>query len=327
MASSAGPRIVVTRRIPDPALDVLAELGGELWVSPHDRPLTTEELYEAIAGADSIVTLLHDKVDAAFLDAAGSQLSVISNVAVGYDNVDVAAVVDRGVIFTNTPGVLTEATADIAFGLILMSTRRLAEGERLIRSGGTWSWNMFFMLGMGLQGKTLGIVGMGQIGAATARRAKAFGMEIAYTGRRRAAPALDAELDATYIESLDDLLATADVVSLHCPLSAETRHLINAERLAKMKPTAYLINTTRGPVVDEAALAEALAAGTIAGAGLDVFEEEPKVHPALIPLDNVTLIPHLGSATIETRTAMGVLAARNAVAVLRGQAPLTPVTR
>lgn len=326
MASAPGPRIVVTRRIPDPAIELLREAGGELWISPHDRPMTTEELHEAIAGADAVVTLLHDRVDGPFLDAAGNQLAVIANVAVGYDNVDVPAVIDRGVIFTNTPGVLTEATADIAFALILMSTRRLAEGERLIRSGGTWSWNMFFMLGTGLQGKTLGIVGMGKIGAATARRAKAFGMEIAYTGRRQAAPALDAELGAKYIGALDDLLATADVVSLHCPLSDETRHLIDARRLTMMKPTAHLINTTRGPVVDEAALAEALAAGTIAGAGLDVFEQEPKVHPALIPLDNVTLIPHLGSATIETRTAMGVLAARNAVAVLRGQAPLTPVT-
>ena len=272
------------------------------------------------------MTLLHDRVDAALLDAAGSQVAVIANVAVGYDNVDVPELIDRGIIFTNTPGVLTEATADIAFGLILMSTRRLAEGDRMIRAGGTWSWNMFFMLGNGIQGKRLGIVGMGKIGAATARRARAFGMEIAYTGRHRAPAALDAELGATYVESLEDLLATSDVVSLHCPLTEETRHLIDARRLSLMKPTAHLINTTRGPVVDEGALAEALAAGTIAGAGLDVFEHEPKVHPGLIPLENVTLIPHLGSATIETRTAMGVLAARNAVAVLRGQAPLTPVT-
>jgi glyoxylate reductase len=326
MGSAAGPKIVVTRRIPDPALELLHEAGGEVWVSPHDRPMTTEELYSAVAGADAIVTLLHDRVDAALLDAAGSQVAVVANVAVGYDNVDVPELIDRGIIFTNTPGVLTEATADIAFALILMSTRRLAEGDRMIRAGGTWSWSMSFMLGNGIQGKTLGIVGMGKIGAATARRARPFGMEIAYTGRRRAPAALDAELGASYIESLDDLLATSDVVSLHCPLNEDTRHLIDARRLALMKPTAHLINTTRGPVVDEAALAEALAAGTIAGAGLDVFEHEPKVHPGLIPLENVTLIPHLGSATIETRTAMGVLAARNTVAVLRGQAPLTPVT-
>jgi glyoxylate reductase len=229
------------------------------------------------------------------------------------------------VTVTNTPGVLTDATADIAMALILMATRRLAEGERLLRAQTPWSWNMFFMLGTGLQGKRLGIVGLGQIGTATARRARAFGMEIVYSGRRRAPEALEAELAATYV-TFDELLATSDVVSLHCPLSAQTRHLVDAARLRQMKPGAYLVNTTRGPVVDEAALAEALATGVIAGAGLDVFEREPEVHPALIPLDNVVLVPHLGSATIETRTAMGVLAARNALAVVTGGEPITPVT-
>jgi glyoxylate reductase len=228
------------------------------------------------------------------------------------------------VVCTNTPGVLVESTADIAFSLILMATRRLGEAERMVRSGATWSWSMFYMLGMGLQGKTLGIVGLGQIGTATARRARAFGMRIAYSGRRRADPALEAELGAAMLD-LDELLATADVVSIHCPLSAETRHLIDARRLALMRPTAYLVNTARGPIVDEAALAAALRAGSIAGAGLDVFEREPIVEPGLLDLENVVLIPHLGSATIETRTAMGVLAARNAVAVLAGQAPLTPI--
>jgi glyoxylate reductase len=249
---------------------------------------------------------------------------VVANVAVGYDNIDVAACARRGVVCTNTPGVLVESTADIAYGLILMATRRLGEAERMVRSGATWSWSMFYMLGMGLQGKTLGIVGLGQIGTATARRARAFGMRIAYAGRRRADPALEAELGAALLD-LDELLATADVVSIHCPLSAETRHLIDARRLALMRPTAYLVNTARGPIVDEAALAAALRAGSIAGAGLDVFEREPIVEPGLLDLENVVLIPHLGSATIETRTAMGVLAARNAVAVLAGQAPLTPI--
>jgi glyoxylate reductase len=318
------PRIVVTRQIPEPALELLRE-AGDTWVSPHDRPLTTDELHAAIAGADAVVTLLHDRVDDAFLDAAGPQLRVVANVAVGYDNVDAAACGRRGVVFTNTPGVLTDATADIAFALILMATRRLGEGERLVRAGGTWSWNMFFLLGSGIQGKTLGIVGLGQIGQATARRARAFGMRIAYAGRGRADPVLEAELEAEHV-SLDELLAMADVVSLHCPLNDETRHLIDADALRRMKPTAYLINTTRGPVVDEAALAEALRGGTIAGAGLDVYEREPIVHPALLELENVVLLPHLGSATVETRTAMGVLAARNAIAVLRGEPPLTPVT-
>jgi len=316
-------RIVVARRIPEPALDLLRGCG-ETWVSPHDRPLDTAEMHAAVAGADAILTLLHDRVDGALLDAAGPQLKIVANVAVGYDNVDVGACQRRGVAFSNTPGVLTEATADIAFALVLMATRRLGEGERLIRSGTPWSFSMFFMLGTGLQGKTLGIVGLGQIGAATARRARAFGMEIVYSGRRDADPALVRELGARRLD-LDELLATSDVVSLHCPLSAETHHLIGAPQLAAMRPTAYLVNTTRGPVVDEGALAEGLRAGEIAGAGLDVFEREPTVHPALLDLENVVLIPHLGSATIETRTAMGLLAARNACAVLDGGRPLTPV--
>jgi glyoxylate reductase len=316
-------RIVVTRRIPEPALELLAP-AGDVWVSPHDRPLATDELHAAVRGADAVVTLLHDRVDGAFLDAAGPGLRVVANVAVGYDNVDVAACAARGVVCTNTPGVLTDATADIAFALILASTRRLGEAERMVRAGGTWSWSMFFMLGSGLQGKTLGIVGLGQIGTATARRARAFGMKIAYTARRPADAALETELEAVRLD-LDDLLVTADVVSIHCPLSEATRHLIDARRLHLMKPTAYLVNTARGPIVDEAALAEALRAGTIAGAGLDVFEREPAIEPGLYELENVVLIPHLGSATIETRTAMGVLAAQNAVAVLAGEPPLTPI--
>ena len=316
-------RIVVTRRIPDPAIELL-EGAGDVWVSPHDRPLSADELHSAVAGADAAVTLLHDRVDDAFLDAAGPALRIVANVAVGYDNVDVEACARRGVVVSNTPGVLTEATADIAFALILMSTRRLGEGERLIRARTPWSWSMFFMLGTGLQGKTLGIVGLGKIGQATARRARAFGMEIAYAGRRRAAEDVEAELSARFLP-LDELLTTADVVTLHCPLSAETRHLIDAAALARMQPSSHLVNTTRGPVVDEAALAEALRAGAIAGAGLDVFEREPEVHPDLLELENVVLIPHLGSATIETRTAMGVLAAENVVAVLGGSAPVTPV--
>ncbi len=323
MTAPVAARIVVTRRIPEPALELLHG-AGDVWLSPHDRPMTTAELHAAVAGADAVVTLLHDRVDDAFLDAAGPGLRVVANVAVGYDNIDVAACARRGVAATNTPGVLVEATADIAMALILMSTRRLGEAERMVRAGGTWSWSMFFMLGSGLQGKTLGIVGLGAIGAATARRARAFGMGIAYAGRRRAEARLESELGAGMFE-LDELLATADVVSIHTPLSDATRHLIDARRLALMKPTAHLVNTSRGPVVDEAALAAALRDGTIAGAGLDVFEREPGIDPGLRGLENVVLIPHLGSATIETRTAMGVLAARNAAAVLAGRPPLTPI--
>ncbi|HZU39707.1 MAG TPA: D-glycerate dehydrogenase [Solirubrobacteraceae bacterium] len=320
----ARPRIAVTRRIPEPALERLAA-AGELWVSEHDRPLAPDELRDAVAGADAIVTLLHDRVDAELLDAAGARLRCVANVAVGYDNVDVAAASARGVLVTNTPGVLTEATADLAMALILAVTRRLGEGERLIRARRPWSWHMFFMLGSGLAGKTLGIVGLGAIGAATARRARAFGMQIAYSARRRAPAALEAELGGARRLELDELLGGADVVSLHCPLTAETQHLIDARRLALMRPGAYLVNTARGPVLDEAALVAALRAGTIRGAALDVFEHEPDVHPGLLELDSVVLVPHLGSATVETRTAMAELAAGNVLAVLAGRPALTPV--
>jgi glyoxylate reductase len=317
------PRIVVTRWIQEPALELLGTVG-DVWVNPNDRALTRDELLEAVAGVDAVVAMLHDRIEGELLDAAGSQLRVVANVAVGYDNTDVGACTERGVRFTNTPEVLTDATADIAFALILMATRRLAEGERLIRAQEPWKWNPTFMLASGIQGKTLGIVGLGQIGTATARRGKAFGMEVVYSGRRRAEESLEEELDARFL-GLDELLETADVVSLHCPLTAETRHLITADRLRRMKRSAFLVNTTRGPVVDEAALATALREGVIAGAGLDVFENEPDVHPDLLPLDNVVMIPHLGSATVETRTAMAVLAAENVVAVLEGREPPTPV--
>jgi glyoxylate reductase len=317
------PLIVVTRWIQEPAVEHL-ETAGDTWVNPDDRALTQDELHAAVAGADAVVAMLHDRIDGELLDAAGPQLRVIANVAVGYDNTDVAACTARGVRFTNTPGVLTDATADIAFALILMVTRRLAEGERLIRAQEPWKWNPRFMLASGIQGKTLGIVGLGQIGTATARRGKAFGMEVVYSGRRRADASVEQDLGARFLD-LDELLELSDVVSLHCPLTDETRQLITAERLRRMKPTAFLVNTTRGPVIDEAALAAALREGVIAGAGLDVFEKEPEVHADLLPLDNVVMIPHLGSATVETRTAMAMLAAENVVAVLEDREPPTPV--
>jgi glyoxylate reductase len=317
------PKIVVTRRIPEPAVELLRE-AGDVWVSPDDRPLETQELRDAVKGADVAVTLLHDKVDDAFLDAAGDQLRAVCNVAVGFDNIDVPAATKRGVLITNTPGVLTEATADLAMTLILAVTRRIGEGERLLRRREEWSWHMFMLLGNGLQEKTLGVVGMGAIGQSVARRAKAFGMEIVYSDARQASEEVERELGAKRVE-LDELLRTADVVTVHAPLMDETRHLIDADALAQMKETAYLVNSARGPIVDEAALVDALKAGKIAGAGLDVFENEPDVHPGLLELDNVVILPHLGSATIETRTAMGVLAAKNAIAVLKGEAPPTPV--
>jgi glyoxylate reductase len=236
----------------------------------------------------------------------------------------VAACTARGVTVTNTPGVLTDATADLAMGLLLMISRRLGEGERLIRSKVPWKWGMFMMLGTGLQGRRLGVVGMGGIGEAMATRAKAFGMEIVYHNRRAVDPNVEQRLGAKLV-SLDELLATSDVVSLNCPYSDATHHLIGAAALGAMQETAFLINTARGPIVDEAALVEALIDGEIAGAGLDVFENEPDVHPGLLGLDNVVLVPHLGSATNETRGAMADLAANNVAAVLAGASPLTPV--
>jgi glyoxylate reductase len=316
--------VAVMRRVPDSALELLRE-RADVWVSPHERPLDEKELLAAAAGVDAVLTLLHDRVDAAFFDAAGKSLRCVANVAVGFDNIDVEEATRRGVAVTNTPGVLTDATADLAMALILAVVRRVPEGDRLVRTGGTWSWDMFFMLGASLQCKTLGVVGLGQIGAATARRARGFGMEVIYTQRHRAAAELEAELGGARHAPLEELLAESDVVTLHVPLSPSTHHLIGAARLGLMRPTAYLVNTARGPVVDEAALAATLREGSIAGAGLDVFEHEPQVHPDLLALDNVVLLPHLGSATIETRTAMGELAARNVLAVLAGEPPLTPV--
>lgn len=318
-------RVVVTGKIPKPGLDILRRDGHDVdvWDSEDQQP--RDQLLEQVSGADAILSLLTEKVDGELLDAAGEQLKVVSNVAVGYNNVDVDACRERGVVATNTPGVLTDATADIAMSLILMATRRLGEGERIIRSQTPWQWGMFYLLGSGLQRKTLGIVGLGAIGAATARRARAFGMNIIYSSRSQAPRELETELGAHRVD-MDTLLAESDVLSLHCPYTSATHHLLSTEQFAAMKATAYVVNTARGAVIDEAALVEALKSGQIAGAGLDVFEEEPKVHPGLLECENAALLPHLGSATIETRTAMATLAADNAVAVLAGKEAPNPVT-
>lgn len=317
------PRIVVTGRIPDAGLELLREAGVvEAWDS-LDVP-SVEQVHHMVRGADAVLTLLTTKVDDAFLDAAGPQLKVVANVAVGYNNIDVAACARRGVVCTNTPGVLTEATADIAMALVLMVTRRLGEGERVIRSQTSWQWGMFYMLGSGLQGRQLGVVGMGDIGTALARRARAFGMTIAYSNRKPVDPAVEAELGAQFM-SLDELLTTSDVVSLNCPYSPATHHLISEREFGLMKPTAFLVNTARGPIVDETALVDALQHCRISGAGLDVFEHEPAVHPGLLECENAVLVPHLGSATVETRSAMARLAAHNAVNVLAGVQPPTPI--
>jgi glyoxylate reductase len=294
-------------------------------IDDSEEAIPRGDLLRLVAGADAILTLLHDRVDEELFEAAGPQLRCVANVAVGYDNVDLAAAVRRGIVVTNTPGVLDDATADLTTALLLAAARRVVEGDRLVRSGRPWTWGMHFMLGTDLRGKRLGIVGIGGIGAKVAERARAFGMELAYHSRHPAPAEVVRRLDAERMP-LERLLAEADAVSLHCPLTPETHHLIGAAELERMKPTAILVNAARGPVVDEAALAAALAAGEIAAAGLDVYEHEPRVEPGLLGLDNVVLAPHLGSATVETRTAMAELAARNAISVLRGQGPLTPVT-
>lgn len=317
-------RIVVTGRIPEVGLERL-RAAGEVWAWDADEPIPTSVRDEQLARADAVVTLLTDRVDDALLDAAPS-LRIVANVAVGYNNIDVDACARRGVTVTNTPGVLTDATADLAMALVLMTTRRLGEGERLVRSGEPWQWGMFMMLGRSISDRRLGIVGMGAIGQAVARRAAAFGMQVVYHNRSQVDAGLERELGAGFVP-FDDLLATSDVVSLHCPYTPETHHLIDAAALERMPEHSVLVNTARGPVVDEAALVAALRRGTIAGAGLDVYEHEPDVHPGLLDLDQVVLLPHLGSATVETRDAMAELAANNVVEVLAGRAPLTPVTR
>jgi glyoxylate reductase len=324
VAEAGSPLFAVTNRLPAPAVEALRE-AGEVQIDEREVALPRAELLELVAGADAILTLLHDRVDEELLEAAGPQLRCVANMAVGYDNVDVAAAVRRGVVVTNTPGVLDDATADLTMALLLAATRRLAEGDRLIRAGRPWAWGMNFMLGSSLRGKMLGIVGLGGIGRRVAERARAFGMEIAYHSRHEAPAEVVAALGAERMP-LERLLAEADAASLHCPLTPETHHLIGAAELEAMKPSAVLVNAARGPVVDERALVEALAAGRIAAAGLDVYEREPQVEPALLELENVVLAPHLGSATVETRTAMAELAARNAISVLQGQGPLTPVT-
>jgi glyoxylate reductase len=309
--------ILVARKLPSSVLSKLEAVGAvDLYTG--DGAIPPSELQTRIAGKHALVSMLTEQIDRTILDA-GSALKIVANVAVGYNNIDVAYARSRGVIVTNTPDVLTESVADFTWALILAITRRLSEGDRLVRSGEWKGWAFDFMLGSDLRGKQLGLVGLGRIGRAVSARAAAFGMRVAYTLHR------DATLAGAEALSFDRLLNTSDVVSLHVPLTDETRHLVDERALTRMKRSAYLVNTSRGPVVDEAALAWALGQRLIAGAALDVYENEPAVHPELLSLDNVLLVPHLGSGTTETRTAMADLAARNVVEVLSGRPPLTPV--
>ena len=316
------PVVVVTRPLPDPGVAVLAEAGLEVRANPDDRPWSRAELLAAVADADALLCMLSEPVNAELLDA-GPNLKVVSNFAVGFDNIDVAEARGRGVEVTTTPDVLTEATADLAWALLLAAARRLGEGDRLVRAGEWTGWGPNQLIGQPVAGRTLGIVGMGSIGRAVARRGRGFSMPVVYFNRNRLSPTVEAELGARYV-TLDELLATADVVSLHAPLNDDSRHMIDAAALARMKPTAVIVNTGRGALIDEAALVEALREGRIAAAGLDVYEREPALTDGLTDLDNVVMAPHLGSANTTARAAMVRLCAENITNVLAGRPAVTP---
>lgn len=318
------PGVLITRRLP---ASVIARVESVCDIALYEGPdaIPRGELIRRVAGKHALMCLLTDRIDGDVLDAAGPSLRVVANIAVGYDNLDIAAARARGVVVTNTPDVLTEATADFTWALMLSIMRRVPEGERLVRRGEWKGWALDFMLGSDLRGKQLGIVGMGRIGRAVAARAAVFGMRVACTTLGEGPTGTSPAVSGFQPMGLDALLTSSDVISLHVPLTPATRHLIDRRALARMKRTAYLVNTSRGPVVDEEALAWALREGLVAGAALDVYEQEPVIHPDLLSLENVVLAPHLGSATIETRTAMADLAAGNVLAVLGGQPPITPI--
>jgi glyoxylate reductase len=301
---SKRPFVIVTRKLPDPIETRMMELFT-CRLNLDDTPLSKPELIAAVERADVLVPTVTDRIDAEVLAAAGPALKLIASFGTGVDHVDLAAAQQRGIIVTNTPGVLTEDTADMTMALILAVSRRLAEGERLIRSGGWTGWGPTSMLGHRIWGKRLGIVGMGRIGMALARRAKGFGLSVHYHNRRPVPEDIESALEATYWESLDQMLAHMDIVSVNCPHTPATYHLLSARRLRLLQPQAILVNTARGEIVDEEELLRLLETRAIAGAGLDVFEHEPAIDPRLRVLDNVVLLPHMGSATIEGRLAMG----------------------
>ena len=311
-------KALVTGNLPK---EIIATLSAEhdVMVNSHDRPMPREEILANVSDKDGLLCMATDRIDDELMENAPN-LRIIANYGVGYDNIDLAAATARGIWVTNTPGVVTDATADLTFALMLGLARRIVEGEAMIRAGEWKSWSPSLLLGAEVSGKILGIIGLGQIGKAVARRALGFDMRIIYYNRRRIDEKKEKELNVTYVP-LEDLLSEADFVSLHVTLTNETRHLIGARELSRMKPTAYLINASRGPVVDEMALVQALKAKKIAGAGLDVYENEPALAPGLLELNNVLLLPHVGSATIETRTAMAKLAAENLLEGLRGVLP------
>ncbi len=314
------PTVVVTRKLPDVVETRMMELF-DVQLNINDRAFSQDELAAATGACDVLVPNLTDRIDAALIAQAGPRLKLIANFGNGTDHIDVAAARSKGIAVTNTPGVLTEDTADMAMALMVSVPRRLVEGARMIQAGEFKGWSPTHMLGHRTYGKRLGIIGMGRIGTAVARRAKGFGMAVHYHNRRRLLPELEAEVEATYWESLDQMLARMDVISIHCPHTPATFHLLSERRLKLLKPSAYIINTARGEIVDEEALIRMLEAGELAGAGLDVFEHEPAVNPKLLTMKNVILLPHMGSATIESRINMGEKVIINIRAFCDGHTP------
>jgi len=310
-------RVFVSSPLPAVVAARLAASGAVVTTARADLALGDPLFHSSPEAYEALVILLTHPVDAALV-ARASALRVVSSVSVGVDHIDLEACGQRGIVVTNTPGVLTEATADLAFGLLLAAARRIAEGDRIVRAGGFSGWGPSFMVGARVHGATLGLVGLGRIGTAVARRARGFGMKLLYTQRAQLAPEMERALGARYV-TLDALFAQSDFVSLHCPLTPETRHVVNRARLASMKPGSVLVNASRGACVDEEALAEALANGPLAAAALDVLEHEPEVHPALLARENVVLTPHIGSAEEATREAMAAMAVENVVAVMEGR--------
>ncbi|MEP9412490.1 MAG: D-glycerate dehydrogenase [Candidatus Brocadia sp.] len=311
--------VFITRQIPEEGINILKKFCQTVEVNPHDRPLTYDELLAQAKGRDAILTMLSDRIDARLINEA-ERLKIIANYAVGYDNIDIRAATTRGIVVTNTPGVLTDSTADMAWALLFSITRRIVEGDRLTRSGKFTGWAPMLLLGGDIVGKTLGIVGAGRIGTAMAMRSRGWNMGVLYTTQSSRNTVLEEMLGARRVE-LETLLKESDFISVHTPFTAKTKHLIGAKELSLMKKTAYLINTGRGAVIDEEALVCALKNRQIAGAGLDVYEEEPELKPGLAELDNVVLAPHLGSATVETRTKMSLMAAGNIISVLSNRTP------
>ncbi|MEJ0066283.1 MAG: D-glycerate dehydrogenase [Caulobacteraceae bacterium] len=298
------PKVVVTRKLPDPVETRMRELF-DTELNIEDAPMSAAALTSAVQRADVLVPTITDRIDARVISAAGEQLKLIANFGAGVDHIDVTAATDKGVTVTNTPGVLTDDTADLTMGLIMAVSRRLVEGAEAIHKGDFHGWSPTWMMGRRIGGKRLGIIGMGRIGQALARRARAFGLSIHYHNRKPVGPRLAEELEATYWESLDQMLARMDFISVNCPHTPATYHLLSARRLKLIRPHAILVNTARGEIIDEGALAGMLEAGEMAGAGLDVFEHEPAVNPKLLKLPNVVLLPHMGSSTIEARVDMG----------------------